>query len=218
MQHYGKCRLCGNKDETNNHIKSLRGKLVQIEYETWHNWVGNVIHRKFARNLHLTIRTSGICTTQNSPRRMRRTNFTGILTYKQITKSWPDNQTQWKKHLSNRGFCRPSRPQNKIKRKREISTKTLQENSKIWNMKLTLIPVVIGALVTVTKGLVQGLEDFEVRARVRPSRLQYYQDRPEYWGEFQRLRESSFHSDYSEKPTANVGVKTLKIEENKSIE
>ena len=30
---------------------------------------------------------------------------------------------------------------------------------KLWNMKVTAIPIVIGALVTVIKGLVQGLKD-----------------------------------------------------------
>ena len=40
------------------------------------------------------------------------------------------------------------------------------ELKKIRNMKLTVIPVVIGALGTVTKGLIQGLEDSEIRGRV----------------------------------------------------
>ena len=33
-------------------------------------------------------------------------------------------------------------------------------------MKMTIIQIVIGALGTVTKGLVQGLEDLEIRGRV----------------------------------------------------
>ena len=37
---------------------------------------------------------------------------------------------------------------------------------KLWNMKVTVIPIIIGALDTVTKGLVQGLEDLEIRGRV----------------------------------------------------
>ena len=36
----------------------------------------------------------------------------------------------------------------------------------IWNLKLTIKPIVIGAFGTVTKGLLKGLEDFEVRGRV----------------------------------------------------
>ena len=31
---------------------------------------------------------------------------------------------------------------------------------------MTIIPIVIGALGTVTKGLIQGLEDFEITGRV----------------------------------------------------
>ena len=30
---------------------------------------------------------------------------------------------------------------------------------KLWNMRVTVMPIVIGALSKVTKGLVQGLED-----------------------------------------------------------
>ena len=37
---------------------------------------------------------------------------------------------------------------------------------KLWNMKVTFIPIVIGALGTVTKGLIKGLEDLEIRGRV----------------------------------------------------
>ena len=37
---------------------------------------------------------------------------------------------------------------------------------KLWNMQVTIIPIVIGALGTVTKGLLKGLEDLEVGGRV----------------------------------------------------
>ena len=37
---------------------------------------------------------------------------------------------------------------------------------KLWNMKVTIIPIVIGAYGTVTKGLLKGLEDLEVGNRV----------------------------------------------------
>ena len=40
------------------------------------------------------------------------------------------------------------------------------ELKKLWNMKVTIIPIVIGALGTVTEGLVKGLEDLEIRGRV----------------------------------------------------
>ena len=37
---------------------------------------------------------------------------------------------------------------------------------KRWNMKVTIIPIVTGALGTVFKGLVKGLKDLEIRGRV----------------------------------------------------
>ena len=42
-QQNSKCRLCGDRDETINHIISECTKLAQNEYETRHDWVGKVI-------------------------------------------------------------------------------------------------------------------------------------------------------------------------------
>ena len=39
-----KCRLCGEGNETINHIISECSKLAQKEYKTRHVWVGKVIH------------------------------------------------------------------------------------------------------------------------------------------------------------------------------
>ena len=41
-----------------------------------------------------------------------------------------------------------------------------RELKKLWNMKVTVVPIVIGALDTVTKGFVKELEDLEMRGRV----------------------------------------------------
>ena len=37
---------------------------------------------------------------------------------------------------------------------------------RLWNMKVTIVPIVIGAFVTITEGLLKGLEDLEVSGRV----------------------------------------------------
>ena len=44
-----------------------------------------------------------------------------------------------------------------------------REVKKLWNMKVIIIPIVIGAFDTVIKGLLKGLED-----KWRPSKLQHY--------------------------------------------
>ena len=41
-----------------------------------------------------------------------------------------------------------------------------RELKKLWNMKVTIVPIVIGALGTITKGLLKGQEDLEVGGRV----------------------------------------------------
>ena len=44
MQQKSKYRLCGDRDETINHIISDCSKLAQKEYKARHNWVDKVIH------------------------------------------------------------------------------------------------------------------------------------------------------------------------------
>ena len=49
-QQNSKCRLCGDRDETINHIISEYNKLAQ-EYKTRHNWVGKLIHWEMCKKL-----------------------------------------------------------------------------------------------------------------------------------------------------------------------
>ena len=41
-----------------------------------------------------------------------------------------------------------------------------RESKKLWNMKVTILPIVIGAFDTITKGLLKGLEDLKVDGQV----------------------------------------------------
>ena len=48
--------------------------------------------------------------------------------------------------------------------KRRINTSTLQEDwKKLWNMKVTIIPIVIGDIGTVTKRLTKGDGGLRIR-------------------------------------------------------
>ena len=53
-----------------------------------------------------------------------------------------------------------------VSEKKDKYLNLAKELKKQWNMKVTIIPIVISALFTVTKGLVQRLEDLEIRGRV----------------------------------------------------
>ena len=46
-----------------------------------------------------------------------------------------------------------------------------RELKKLWNMKVTIILIVIGALDTFTKGLVKGLVGLEIRGRVENNQI-----------------------------------------------
>ena len=48
-QQNSKCRLCGDRDKTINHIMSECSKLAQKEYKARHDWVGKVIHWEMSR-------------------------------------------------------------------------------------------------------------------------------------------------------------------------
>ena len=41
-----------------------------------------------------------------------------------------------------------------------------REMKKLWNMKVTIVPIVIGAFGTITKGLLKGLVDLAVGGQI----------------------------------------------------
>ena len=49
-QQNSECRLCGDRNETINHIISECSKLAQKEYKTRHDWVEKVIHWVLCKN------------------------------------------------------------------------------------------------------------------------------------------------------------------------
>ena len=85
--------------------------------------------------------------------------------------------------------------------KRDRYLDLIRELKKLCNMKVTVILIVIGALGTVTKGMVQEQEDLEITGQVETVQT------TEYGEELWRLVETCCHSNSSEKPSANTGVK-----------
>ena len=79
-----------------------------------------------------------------------------------------NNQQQKKKIRKIVDFAIPADHRIKLKEceKKDKYRDLDRELKKLWNMKVTIIPIVIGAFGTVTKGLLKGLEDLEVCGRV----------------------------------------------------
>ena len=98
--------------------------------------------------------------------------------------------------MQNCRFAVPADHRIKLKEceKKEMYLDLATELKKIWNMQVTIIPIVIGVFGTVTKGLLKELEDLEVGFRVdtiwttllRPARiLRKFLDT---WGDFLSLK------------------------------
>ena len=76
----------------------------------------------------------------------------------------PYNNQQKKRTCKIVDFAVPADHRIKLK-ERETKDKYLnlaRELNKVWNMQVTIIPMVIRVFGTVTKGLLKGLENFEV--------------------------------------------------------
>ena len=170
-QQNSKCRLCGDRYETINHIISECSKLAQKEYKARHDWVGKVIHWwmwekfKFDHANKWYMRNPAPVLENNTHKLLWEFD---IQTYHLILARRPDliiiNKKKKKKICKIVYFAVLADHCIKLKEceKRDKYLDFARELKKLWNMKVTIIPVVIGAFCTVTKGLLKGLEDLEV--------------------------------------------------------
>ena len=117
---------------------------------------------------------NGICTTQYYPRKWHAQTPVGLWytngspNLGQKTKPNNNQQKKKKENLQNFDFAVAEDHRIKLKEreKRDKYLDLARELKKLWNMKVTIIPIVIGSFGTVTKGLFNGLEDLEVGGRV----------------------------------------------------
>ena len=143
--------------------------------------------------------TNVICTTHHLPKKMTRRSPT------LNPKTRPHNNQQQKTKIWKIvDFAVPADHRIKLKEceKRNKYSDLDRELKKLWNMRMTTVPIVTGAFGMVTKGLLK------LAAERRPSKQQHYWKWPEYWEESWRLEETCCHSDFREKPSAIVDVKS----------
>ena len=83
-------------------------------------------------------------------------------------KTRPNNNQQKKKDLQNCQLCCHVDHRINLKEceKKDKYLDLARELKKLWNMKVRIVPIVIGALGTITKGLLKSLEDLGVGGRV----------------------------------------------------
>ena len=83
-------------------------------------------------------------------------------------KTRSNNNQQKKRTCKIADFAVPAEHRIKLKEceKKDKYLDLARKLKKLWNMKVMIVPIVIGAFGTITKGLLKGLEDLEVGERV----------------------------------------------------
>ena len=118
------------------------------------------------------MQTNGICTTQHLSWKITHLNswYFDVHTDHLISTRIPDLIITNKKKRTCKivDFAVPVDHRIKLKEceKKDKYLDLARELKKLWNMLVTIILIVIGAFGTVTKGLLKGLENFEVGGRV----------------------------------------------------
>ena len=137
------------------------------KYKTWDNWVGKVIKKlKFPYTNKWYI---------HNPESVRKEwdaqislGFWDTIGSPNLGQTTKLSDSQQKREPDDFvvDFAVPADYRVKLKgEKRDKYLDLARELKKLWNMKMTVIPTVVGALVTIPKELVKGLEDLEMRTR-----------------------------------------------------
>ena len=138
---------------------SERSKLEQTEYMTRHHWLGKMIYWELHKKLKFYNTSKWY---MRNPTSLLETHI--LFRDLEIKMSHPISRTS---RIVK--FAVPIDHQRvKLKEceKEDEYRDFAMELKKLWNMKVTIIPIAVGALDTVTKGLLQGLEDLEIKGRV----------------------------------------------------
>ena len=172
-QQNSKCRVCGDRDETINHIISECSKLAQKEFKARHDWVGKMIHWEMCRKFQFDhtnkwyMHNPALVLENDSDKLLWDFN---IQTDHLILARRPDliiiNKRKRKCNIVDFAVPADHRINLKEGEKKDKYLDLARELKKLWNMKVTIVPIVIGTLSTITRGLLKGLEDLDVGERV----------------------------------------------------
>ena len=165
-QQNSKCRLCGDRDEIINHIINKCNKLAQKEYKARHDWVGKVFYWEMCKKFKFDHANKWYM--HNPEPVLENDPPVGLLYTNGSPNLSPYNNQLKKKICKIVHFAVPADHRIKLKvcEKRDKYLDLARELKNLWNMRMTILPIVIGAFGTVTKRLLKSPEDLEVGDRV----------------------------------------------------
>ena len=167
------CRLCGEKGESISHIVSECSKLAQREYKRRHDNIARIVHWKLCGEYHLDRAGKWYEHQPNAVEENEDVKLLWDFTIQcdhMIEARRPDIIIVKKKerHCSIIDIAAPGdnrvceKEQEKIEKYQDLK----REISRIWKMKkVEVIPVIIGALGTITKKMKGWLEKIGIEIR-----------------------------------------------------
>ena len=168
-----KCRMCGERDETVNHITSECSQLAQKEYKHRHDRVATMIHWELSKQMGFNHVEKWY---QHKPEAVLENDNHKLLwdfdiqTDHLIQARRPDLVIVDKKRkacqIVDVAVPADHRVKKKEGEKREKYQDLARELKKMWNMKTRVVPVIVGALGTVPKTLRERLEEIGIRGRI----------------------------------------------------
>ena len=136
------CRLCKKADESIDHVVSGCSKLAQKECKRRHDNLGKIVHWKLARKCNLEAEDKKRRVAVDKKRR----------TCKIIDFAVPGD----------------SRIEEKEKEKIEKYQDLRRNLQKIWNVRVKIIPLVVGSLGAIPKEFANRLKEISVTAEIGP--------------------------------------------------
>ena len=172
-QEQSKCRMCGEKDETVNHLISECSKMAQREYKRRHDWVGRRVHWNVCKKYGIVVNDNWY---QHEPVSVIENDKCKILwdftvqTDHIIQARRPDmiviDKETNKAQVIDFAIPYDSRVDSKEMEKIEKYQDLVRELKGLWDMKVVVIPIVLGALGTTPKTLQKRMKDIGIETRI----------------------------------------------------
>ena len=159
-------------DETINHIISECSKLAQKEYKTQYDWVGKEIYWKLDKKLEFDHTTKWYIHKSESV--LENATHKILFGFKKqtdrlIPSKRPDLELiNKKKNCLIMDFTVPENHRVKMKESEKIDKylDIARELKTLWNIRVIMMPIILGALGRVPKGLERRLEQLKIKGRI----------------------------------------------------
>ena len=168
-----KCRMCGTVDETINHLISECSKMAQKEYKRRHDWVGKRIHWDLCKKFEIHASEQWY---NHEPEAIVENDSCKILwdftiqTDHVLEARRPDlivvNKKENKCTIVDFPIPYDTGIEQKEKEKVDKCQDLKRELQKLWNMRITVVPIVIAALGTPLKDIKRRLSDLDIETTI----------------------------------------------------